>query len=133
MKEEIFLSVGRNHPWAERDIIDLRELAPEKFVSYTREDGLRNMLDHLCETSGFTPNVVFESADVEVIGNLVDAGVGIALLPAFWWSSGRAERLARLRIATPEMKRSILLSWMKDRYLSPAAQHFRQFITEYLK
>ncbi len=132
LSEEIFLAVCKSHRLARRKSVTLEDLVDEKFIAHTRDDGLRETIDNVFAEVGFEPNVVFESSDTGVIGNLVAAGTGIALLPAFWWTSGRTQNLARVRVARPSLRRSILLSWMERRYLSPAARHFSQFITEYL-
>lgn len=133
LTEEIFLAVCKEHPLAGRDSVHLREVSAEKFVSYSREDGFRGIIDRFCHESGFSPNVVFESSNTSVICNLVGAGAGIALLPAFWWKVGTTDNLVQLRVSRPMLRRTIWLSWMKDRYLPPAAQHFRKFITDYFR
>lgn len=133
LSEDIFLAVAQDHPLASRENVTLRELSGEKVISYTREDGFRQIIDHFCQGAGVSLNVVFESSDTSVIANLVRARAGVALLPAFWWDVAHTDRLVKLRITAPTMHRKIWLSWVKNRYMSPAVEHFREYITDYLR
>ncbi|WP_133038172.1 LysR substrate-binding domain-containing protein [Shewanella fodinae] len=105
----------------------------KKFLSYPREDGFREITDNFCRQAGFRANVVFESFDTAVIADLVRAGAGVAILPRLWWDVGNSQQLVKLPISNPHLKRSILLSWMENRYLSPAARNFGDFVSQYLQ
>lgn len=129
--EEIYLAVPPMHRLAGKRSIRLGEVKNEKFISYTQEEGFRDIINGFCQQSDFLPNVVFESSSTETICRLVRTGVGIAFLPSFWWNAGLTDGLIRLRIAGHALTRSIRLSWLKGRYLSLAAQDFRTFITNY--
>ncbi|QSX35412.1 hypothetical protein JYB87_05325 [Shewanella avicenniae] len=89
------------------------------------------MNDKACQQASFTPNVVFESFDSNVRSLLVRTGVGVALLPEICWRSDVPAQLIKLLIDHEAMQRSILLSWMDNRYLSPAARDFCGFVGEY--
>ncbi|MCH1928349.1 LysR family transcriptional regulator substrate-binding protein, partial [Shewanella sp. C31] len=79
--------------------VTLDDIAQEKFVSYPREDGIREITDRVCLQAGFRPNVVFESFDSSVIAHLVRDGVGVALMPESWWQGAPREHLIKLPIA----------------------------------
>lgn len=133
MSEKICLAVASDHPLAEQTSVTLDDIAHEKFISYPQEDGIREITDRVCQQAGFRPNVVFESFDSSVIAHLVRDGVGVALMSESWWQGATREHLVKLPIAHDAMQRSILLSWMDNRYLSPAARNFCEFIGEYAK
>jgi DNA-binding transcriptional LysR family regulator len=131
--EELFLAVRTDHPLAKRQQVALSEVAQEKFLSYPREDGFREITDNFCRQAGFRANVIFESFDTAVIADLVRAGAGVAILPRLWWDVGNSQQLVKLPISCPHLKRSILLSWMENRYLSPTARNFGDFVSQYLQ
>ena len=132
LSEEICLAVSRQHPLAVRGSVSLEEVVGQKFIAHAREDGLRELLDHVFHEAAFVPDVVFESSDTGVIANLVAAGAGVAALPASWWSDERGRDLVPVRVSKPLLRRPVLLSWIEGRYLSPAASHFSRFIADYL-
>jgi DNA-binding transcriptional LysR family regulator len=131
--EELFLAVRTDHPLAKRQQVALSEVAQEKFLSYPREDGFREITDNFCRQAGFRANVIFESFDTAVIADLVRAGAGVAILPRLCWDVGNSQQLVKLPISSPHLKRSILLSWMENRYLSPTARNFGDFVSQYLQ
>lgn len=76
--------VPRSHPLAEQRKIRLVDLAEEKFIIHNRLDshvGSFHYIVQLCEKSGFTPNIVSQPRFVDTVLILVEAELGIAILP----------------------------------------------------
>lgn len=124
--EELYLVVPPDHPLAGRGTAALREVADSDFIALKPSTGLRQISDELCRQAGFTPHIRFEGEEVATIRGLVQSGLGVALLPAM----AESERLGAewLHVSTPVCRRTIGLAWRKDRYLSGAAQLFRDFV-----
>lgn len=129
--EEIFLAVSPDHRLAGRNSIKLGEIANNSFISLTTEYGLREITNQFCQQAGFTPQVAFEINSLEVIATLVKAGLGIAFIPACWRKENRTNLPVQLHIESPICKRTIWLSWVKERYMSAAARDFSKFVIEY--
>ncbi len=129
--EEIFLAAPSDHRLAGRKSVKLSELAEEPLIYYTTESGLREIMNRFCRQAAFEPNIAFECTTPEVICSLVEAGLGLAFLPDYLWSSVAPESLTKLRLREPACKRTIWLSWVKDRYQSEAAADFRDFVIRY--
>lgn len=72
------------HPLAEREEIEVGELAGEGFVSFPRMQapGLHERWAHACAAAGFTPHIVQEAQSWHMIAALVAAGLGVAAAPA---------------------------------------------------
>jgi len=72
-----------SHPLASRDMVDVSALVHEDFVTFTRqEDHLLNELSYkICADYGFTPNVVNQARDLSSLLFMVEAGLGIMLVP----------------------------------------------------
>jgi DNA-binding transcriptional LysR family regulator len=81
-----------DHPLAGRGSIALRELAGEPFVLFPRPigPGLYDQIVGLCRAAGFSPDVVYESAATATMVAMVEAGVGVAVLPASHEGTGSA-------------------------------------------
>lgn len=79
--QRIHLYVARTHRLADRDAIDLGDLAEESFIASPPTYHLRHLLDSWCAEAGFIPRVPFEITEFETLRAFVAHGLGIALLP----------------------------------------------------
>lgn len=129
MTEEIFLAVPPGHRLADRDKVPLGEVAKEPFVNLKRGFGLRDMTDRFCWQAGFEPENVFEVDELSILSGFVEAGFGVAFLPAL--AKRRAAKLVCLHIEEPICERTIGLAWVERRYHSSPVRLFRQFVIEY--
>lgn len=78
------LVMPTDHPLADKSSLKLAELAEESFIIYNRHDshvGSFHYIVQLCEKSGFTPKIASQPRFVDTVMILVEAGLGIAILP----------------------------------------------------
>ena len=66
-------------------------------------------LDVACSRAGFTPRIVHRADDARLIETLVEAGLGVALLPGLACSGSNAVRFAETRPAPPRRQVSALV------------------------
>ncbi|SMP45744.1 LysR family transcriptional regulator [Anoxynatronum buryatiense] len=81
--ETMSVVLHEDHPAAQEEIINLADLATEPFVVLNRREspqGYHQTLQ-ICSTYGFSPNIVHEPRLLQTVLMLVDAGMGIAVLP----------------------------------------------------
>ncbi|WP_277469709.1 MULTISPECIES: LysR family transcriptional regulator [unclassified Paenibacillus] len=128
--EELFVFVPSDHPLAGREFIALKEIANDPMITFKPGYGLRNIMDRLCMEAGFIPGTPFEGEEVPTVAGLVAAGLGVTLIPDV---PGLDSSLVKLRVSTPECRRIIGVAWVKERYISPAARRFLDYIIEYFK
>jgi DNA-binding transcriptional LysR family regulator len=128
-KEELFAIVPMDHRLAGRKSIELIELADEPFVALRAGHGLRLVLDELCQRAGFTPKINLEGYEVSSLRGLVVAGFGVTLAPK---RSVSAATYVDLPISMPECFRVVGVSWRKERWLSPKAAAFRDYLVKKL-
>lgn len=129
--EKIYLAVSKNHRFADKKEIRLREIENEPLIHYTAECGLREIIGKFCEAAEFTPHITCECTTPEVTCSLIEAGMGVAFLPECLSDVEYARRLVWIPVTQPELKRTIWISWSKGRYLSKAAVRFREFVFHY--
>jgi DNA-binding transcriptional LysR family regulator len=81
-----------DHPLADAPAVSLRALRDEPFVLFPREigPGLYDQIIGLCRAAGFSPTVVYESGATATMVAMVEAGVGVSLLPASHAGTGSA-------------------------------------------
>ena len=130
--EEIFLAVPPNHRLADRTKIQLSEVANDSFINVTTDLEFWTTTNNFCLQAGFTPNIVFEIESLDVIVSLVNAGLGVAFLPACWYQGSNSKSSPiHLQIETPACQRTFWLSWKKERYVSKLTRNFTKFALEY--
>lgn len=82
--ETFVLAVARSHPLADQSSVKLKDLAEKEFILYAGSDapGLRMAALHACQLRGFMPKVVQEAIQVQTVLSLVEANMGVALVPS---------------------------------------------------
>ena len=128
VKQQLCLAVPPGHRLADRAKVALQEVAAEEFVMLKPAWELRRLAEELCAAAGFTPTVVFEQDDMQLVRGFVAAGLGVAIVPASGDdippSARGAEQLIRLTDAGAF--REVGLTWAADRRLLPSAELFRR-------
>lgn len=127
-KQDLVLIVPREHPLANRYTVDLTETIPYPQVYFAENSGLRVVIDQLFDKIGKRPQIAYEIQEDQVIAGLVAQGFGIAVVPYM-------EELLRLnvkiiQISYPYWERNFYMATLKDRYLPPVVQKFKQFVME---
>jgi DNA-binding transcriptional LysR family regulator len=82
-RESFALVMAKTHPLARIEDLQLSMFAEEGFIAYGRRwapDFYDTWVD-ICTRSGFVPHVVQETAEMPTMLALVEAGVGVAIVP----------------------------------------------------
>ena len=130
-REPFAAALPENHRLAaERSPLPLADLAAEPFLMYGRTAmfSLTELVTGYCLAAGFRPRVVQEVAELQTILSLVEAEVGVALVPA---SAGHVSRpgVVLRPMADPSLKTELLMVSHR-RETSPTAQLFQSVARE---
>jgi LysR family transcriptional regulator, transcription activator of glutamate synthase operon len=128
--EELVVVVPPSHRLAERDSVAFAELADESFLLYPRGYGMRDNTLGACQQAGFTPRIVLDGGEMDMMLRLAEAGLGIALMPRLALDGSR--KLVALRVSDQQLQRTMALVSREDRALAPAARALRAFLEEQL-
>lgn len=131
IEQELVLIVSNKHPLAAYDSIDLKDTASFPFVYYNKESGIRPIIDSLFNKVGISPKIICEVEEDSAVAGLVSIDYGIAVVPNIWLLNHFDVKV--LPIVNPPHKRFIYLAYMKDRYMIPTVQLFRNFAINYSK
>lgn len=121
---ELMLVVSERHQLANRETVSISELRDEPFLMMSSNYTFHDMVIGCCQSAGFTPNVVFESSQWDLISEMTADNQGItffakALLDKY---TPRGVRVIPLREATPPWVLSLI--YRKDKFVTPQMQHF---------
>jgi DNA-binding transcriptional LysR family regulator len=100
------------------------EIADTPLIALTRESGLRALVERGFDAIGRTARPEFEVAQVATAIALVEAGLGIAVLPAIARTIADERRVAVRALGGPTIARDISLIWADSRAPTPAALAF---------
>ncbi|AIQ14909.1 cidABC operon transcriptional activator CidR [Paenibacillus durus] len=132
-EERLELLVPFGHRLAGRSSVPLVELKDEEFVLFREDFALHDRVIAECVKSGFQPTVVYESAQWDLIAQMVAAGLGIALLPQTICRDMDRSRISIITMTEPAIPWQLGMIWRRDRYLSFAAREWIAFAQGLLK
>lgn len=127
--EELFLAVPASHRLATCASVQLQDIAYEPFVTLKKGYGLRILAERFFQDSGFEPLITFEGEEIMTLAGLVEAQLGVALIP--YMPGLKQLKIVLLPISKPKCIRTIGIAWNKKHYLSPAAKNFINFVREH--
>jgi DNA-binding transcriptional LysR family regulator len=120
--EPLLVALPPGHPLSTQPRIKLSQLALEPFILMKSGHGFRKIVIDALQNSGITPQIVYESDEIGTVQALVEAGLGISLVPRMVCKSpGPTYR----ELEAPTPSRTLLLAFREASTASPAAQALR--------
>ena len=108
-------------------LVDFRDHA---FIFY--KGRARDVALDACRRSGFEPKIACESGELDTIRALVNARLGIALLPNLALTPQLPAGLKVLELSQPKVNRTLGWICSKNRTLNPAATAFAKEVHDHL-
>ena len=127
---ETCVVVPPGHPLAACGAVRAAELAGHPLILMEAGTNLRTYVDRLLSAAGVAEQVTMELDNVEAIKRMIEAGLGISMLPQVSIrSEAAAGRLVALGLNdVPRAHRRIALVHRRDKYLSAALQAFLRLL-----
>ncbi len=126
MEDEIMAAIPKSHHLAGKKVVDLEKLSDESFIAYDPNNQLRRFTDSLCKDAGFEPSISFEADDMKSLRSMVEAGLGIALVPSTSWLQSMSGYASLMQLKS-HPTRTLALAYPKNKELSPEEQLFLEF------
>ncbi len=132
---QMLLVVFPTHPLVqtkEQGNISVKSLEGQSLVVMEQGTNLRGIVDRLLEETGISVEISLELDSVEAIKKMVEAKLGIALLPEVAIEEEvQGGRLVALELEdAPAMQRGVSLIYRKDKYISGALSYFMSVLLE---
>jgi len=119
-----------SHPFAKLKRMNWRELDGQPLVTLTRDSGIRVLVELGCETAQIGMSIAYEVSHVTTALSMVEAGLGVAVLPTYARIAARKDALAAIPLVNPTITRDIVLITQAGRSVSPAFSSFAQVLTK---
>jgi len=128
MDEELVVVVPKEHPLAERDAVDLKELAKEKLIIYNQSSMTRPVILSMFEELGITPDIGFEVVTDHMIASFISNNLGVGIMPKMFGLE--LYNVKPLPIINKELRRALYMFRPKNTFVFPAVQKFWDFIVD---
>lgn len=116
------------HRFAEREDLDLPDIADEPYVMLTVDEAAHTAMRYWAPSAA-TPKIVLRTSSVEAVRSMVANGQGVSILSDMvyrpWSLEGRRIEVANLRREIPPM--DVGLVWRKDVEFTPIMTAFRDY------
>ena len=129
-RSEIGVCVSKDHPLASRGRIALKELSNESFLMMTPDYMFRNIVDEYCRQAGFTPKVIFESSQWDMLYDMAASNFGVVFLPFWLMEKWEKSDVSILHIEQPQMPWIMSICYQKSRHLTEPMRNFLSFCQE---
>ncbi|MEM6051669.1 LysR family transcriptional regulator [Erwinia sp. P7711] len=121
MSHPLCVLVPRTREWLRRTHIPIAELASQPILIYNEEFSLNRQLMKAFQSSGFTPQIAVRSGQWDFLAAMVQAGMGVAILP-----EPICQRLDKKHLLWLPLESDLVwklgLIWREGSYLSKSAQ-----------
>lgn len=131
-RDSLMLFCGRRSAFAGRETVAWRELAYEELITLTRDSGIRLLVEVGYESAEITMRPVYEVAQITTALALVEAGLGIAVLPTYARAVAPASIVAR-PLVEPAITRDIVMIRPSGRSVSPALSAFEALLRRFVR
>ena len=110
--------------WLGAKTISLKELAEYPIITTTRNTNARTVLERALHELHQTVQPAFELVHHLSVGKMVEAGLGVTLLPRSAVGSMSSARIVTVELKPPRIFRELGLITRREYQFSPAAQAF---------
>jgi DNA-binding transcriptional LysR family regulator len=133
LEERFVAACKKDHPLAKKKVATWEELKKYDFMTVSKSSGNRMLLDMALAGTSAKPEIVYEAQHVTTLLGLVEAGMGIAAVPALAMPSKDHAVLASVPLINPVVSRRIGLIKRKGRSFSPAAERLYELLLDFDK
>ncbi|MBY7142920.1 LysR family transcriptional regulator [Virgibacillus sp. NKC19-3] len=124
LKDPLMLIVQKDNPLAKKRSIDFSHIRKEAFILYRNDFSLHDSIIEACEKQGFYPNIVCESSQKDFMIEMVEAKLGVALLPSKICNQINNEKIIAIPFNRPIVNLELGMVWRKNTYLPFAVREF---------
>ena len=124
LKDPLVLIVHESHPLAKKSHITLNDLAEEAFIIYRKDFILYDRIIEECSKHGFFPTIACETTQKDLFIEMVQAKLGIALLPEKIAKKIPYDSIQRIPFKEQAINLELGITWKKNKYLPFSVREF---------
>lgn len=132
MTDKLVLACPLAHPLAGRRRVAWRELSGHPFIALTRDNSVGQLISDTMGGAGVDIHPAYEVAHLWTVVGMVDAGLGVAVLPSYANPVAQMYRIRTVALVEPSIRRESSFLTRRGVMLSPAAKGFQTFLKAYV-
>ncbi|MEO0453888.1 MAG: LysR family transcriptional regulator, partial [Verrucomicrobiota bacterium] len=121
-KDELLLTLPRNHPLRASKSIELKQLKTERLVLLQDAHCLSRQSEGYCKASGIKADVTIRSSQIDTLLGIVELGLGFTFTPQIAVDFHSHRKVIYRSLSKNPYFREIHLYWMRRRLLSTTQQ-----------
>lgn len=129
IQDQFIALVKKDSALAGKKKIEWQELHEERLITISQESGNRQMLNQQFLSHDLTSSICLEANRASSLPNLINAGLGIGILPSLSFTQSNHPDLVAIPLINPDLRRAIGILRSHGSKLSPAADLLLKNIT----
>lgn len=130
LEEAFVVALSRGHPLARRKSLKWGDLADHPYITLAQGSGNRFLIDQALALSGDRPRHFCEVQHVPALVSMVEAGLGIGVVPRLAMPANGHGTLVSVPLTDPSVTRKIGLIHPRGKALNPVAKLFYDLLAE---
>jgi len=131
VEESFVAACRRDHPIAAKGTVRWSELADYDYIAADKGSGNRLIIDQALASQKIKPRSIFETQHGTTMIGLVEAGLGIAVVPSMAMPKSDHPILCSVQLIEPQIRRVVGLIRRRGRQLDPLAQSLAELFLEH--
>lgn len=132
LKDPLMLIIHESHPLAKKETVQISDLAEEAFIIYRKDFILYDRIIEECSKQGFFPMIACETTQKDLFIEMVQAKLGIALLPEKIAEKIPYTSIKRIPFQEKTIHLELGISWKKHKYLPFSVREFIRLAHEFV-
>ena len=129
--EELFLCLPATNPLVRQKVVVAADLRQEKFILMQEGHCLGAQAQQFCQSKGFQPEISCRSAQIGTVLAMVQAGLGISLIPAMARRDAPADGIVYRSLDGVRPRRTLALALCRQRKSTLCVTEFAKFVREH--
>ncbi|WP_378942108.1 LysR family transcriptional regulator [Mesorhizobium sp. ANAO-SY3R2] len=131
VRDSLMLFCDHRSPLNGATTVRWRELEDQPLITLTRDSGIRLLVEIGFEASEIALKPAYEVSQVTTAIALVEAGLGVAVLPTYALAAARYRKVAGKLLTDPNISREVVMIHATGRSISPAVSAFAGVVRRY--
>lgn len=131
VRDSLMLFCDHRSPFNGAISVRWRELEDQPLITLTRDSGIRLLVEVGFEAAEIALKPVHEVTQVTTAIALVEAGLGVAVLPTYALAAARYRKVVGKLLTEPNISREVVMIHATGRSISPAVSAFATVVRRY--
>ncbi|WP_343594851.1 LysR family transcriptional regulator [Acinetobacter sp.] len=129
----LMVLLPKDSTWANRKSLNMEELKHQSFLMFPENFSLNKIILDACQHHGFYPNIACRSSQWNLLADMVQQRMGIALLPRYYTDMLDPNLFVAIPLENPQIPWHLVMAWKKNLTPSPAVQAWLTVVREHFK